>query len=116
MNENMDADELLACNEVVNKVTQAIKDPTPSGVLVITNEASNSTTLRYGQLTLYVYRDGRGVDIQARRSGVKLYEDGGALAALLQETDQKRLDELRDRHGKSWVSIVSEALHGANSD
>ena len=116
MTDNMSPEELLLCIEVVNRVAQAIKAPGPDGELAVTNEVGHYTTLRYGRLTLYVYHDGKRVDIQTGGSGIKSYNDGGALADLLQETDQKRLDELRDHHGERWVSLVSEALHKADSD
>ncbi len=116
MNDNMDAAELAVCMEIVSEATRAIKEPGRNVTLAITNETGHVTTLRFGSLTLYVYRDGSGIDIQARGSGIKRYEDTGEFAALLRESDEKALDDLRDIDSATWVSLVSEALGEAKSD
>ena len=93
--------------EIAERVLQAIGNPEQDSPLAISSEVSHYITLTYGDVTLYVYLNGSGVDIQARGSVMKRFEDTWGLAALIQGSDEKTLDRFRDR-GEQGLGVEGD--------
>ena len=64
---------------------------------------------------LYVYHNGSGIEIQARGSGKRHFDDTWGLAALIRNSDEATLNRFRDRGEPSWLLKVTEAFREVDS-
>ena len=103
-NEHLSAKELIWCEELVLDIAAIVQETIQSDQLSMQNDGGHVITLKYGDLSLYVYSEKIG--IQGHGSGVKTYEDE-LLWTLLQENAVK--DRLLEIGSDDWLSKVDAA-------
>ena len=101
---HLSADELVWCENLVQEIAAIVQGEKQNDQLYMQDEAVHAITLKYGDLTVYVYS--KKIDIQAGRSGIKSYEEGW-LWTLLQENSVK--NRLLDKGSEEWLSKVDAA-------
>ena len=104
VNEHLYADEVIWCEQLVQKIAAIVRGEEQSDQLSMQNDGGHVITLNYGSIHIQVYSESIG--IQANGSAVKGYTDG-LLWTLLQENSVK--DRLLENGTEEWLSKVDAA-------
>ena len=104
VNEHLSAEEVIWCEQLVQEIAAIVREEEHSDQLSMQNESGHFITLKYGDITVYVYHENIG--IQASGSGVKSYEDR-LLWTLLKANSVK--DRLLEEGSEEWLLKVDAA-------
>ena len=103
-NEHLSIEEMTRFEQLVQEIAAIVQEEEQSDQLSMQNDGGHFITLKYGDLTLYVYSE--KIDIQGGGSGIKSYQDK-LLWTLLQENSVK--DRLLEIGSEDWLSKVDAA-------